>query len=229
MQKAGGKKKKKVHQQSSKTSWGQKQQPTTTTWIIKQKAPTTPVQSKPRSGKGTQTDSSISVRHSCQKTCESAVENGQQAEQSHRWSFSFKNHKVSQGTLMAQSPKTSQGGASLARKVQLPSMKIVQPIPSQPPAWQWRWKQSPMPSSGLPQGVTDHTCDNPHRLSELAINSEKWNGKPTLHMLMVISTFKNFCGCTALDMPEWRQMIEQIDWWAQQPSQVACFLEDLKE
>ena len=94
------------------------------------------------------------MRHSCQKTCKSTVKNGQQAEQSHRSSFSFKNHKVSQGTLMAQSLKTSQGGASLARKVQLPSMKTVQPIRSQPPAWQWRWKQSSMPSAGLPQEVT---------------------------------------------------------------------------
>ena len=33
-------------------------------------------------------------------------------------------------------------------------MKTVQYIQSQPPAWQWRWKQSPMPSAGLPQEVT---------------------------------------------------------------------------
>ena len=31
--------------------------------------------------------------------------------------------------------------------------KTVQPIWSQPPAWQWRWKHSPMPSAGLPQEV----------------------------------------------------------------------------
>ena len=48
---------------------------------------------------------------------------------------------------MAQSPKTSQGGASLSSKVRLPSMKTVQPIRSQPPVWQWRWKQWPMPSA----------------------------------------------------------------------------------
>ena len=46
--------------------------------------------SKPRSGKGTQTDSGVSTRHSCQKTWESTVENGQQAKQSKRSSFSFK-------------------------------------------------------------------------------------------------------------------------------------------
>ena len=48
--------------------------------------------------------------------------------------------------------------------------------------------------------------------------------------------------CTALNMPEWREMTEQIDWRAKQPSQlwlacgncgllvaiVACFSEDLK-
>ena len=36
------------------------------------------------------------------------------------------------------------------------------------------------------------------------------------------------CGCTALDMPEWRKMTQQTDWQAKQPSQVACFAEDLK-
>ena len=54
-----------------------------------------------------------------------------------RSSFSLKktaNHKTSLYTLMAQSPKTSQGGASLSSKVRLPSMKTVQPIRSQPPA-----------------------------------------------------------------------------------------------
>ena len=38
--------------------------------------------SKPRSGKGTQTNSGISVRHFCPKTWESTVRNGQQAKQS---------------------------------------------------------------------------------------------------------------------------------------------------
>ena len=40
--------------------------------------------------------------------------------------------------------------------------------------------------------------------------------------------FQTTCGWTALDMLEWREMIEQIDWRAKQPSQVACFSEDLK-
>ena len=40
------------------------------------------------------------------------------------------------------------------------------------------------------------------------------------------STFENSCGCTALDMPEWREMTEQVDWRENQPSQMACILED---
>ena len=42
------------------------------------------------------------------------------------------------------------------------------------------------------------------------------------------STSENSCGCTALDMLEWRDMTEQVDWWAKQPSQVAYFSEGLK-
>ena len=41
-------------------------------------------QVKPRSGKGTQNDSDVSMRHSCQKTLESTAENGQHAKQSQR-------------------------------------------------------------------------------------------------------------------------------------------------
>ena len=42
------------------------------------------------------------------------------------------------------------------------------------------------------------------------------------------STFENFCGCTALDMPECREITERIDRLAAQQSQVACVWEDLK-
>ena len=55
-----------------------------------------------------------------------------------------------------------------------PSMKTVQPLQSQPPVWQWRWKQSLMPSAGLPQEVTV-TCHHSNRFNELATKSEKWN------------------------------------------------------
>ena len=59
------------------------------------------------------------MKHSCQKTWESTVGNGQQAKRSQRSSFSFKktaNDKTSWCTLMAQSPRTSQGGASLFKQ-----------------------------------------------------------------------------------------------------------------
>ena len=68
---------------------------------------------------------------------------------------------------------------SLSSKVRLPSMQTVQPIRTQPPNRQRRWKLSPMPSAGLPQELTvGHTCHHPHRFNELATKSEKWNGKP---------------------------------------------------
>ena len=38
----------------------------------------------------------------------------------------------------------------------------------------------------------------------------------------------NECVLHALDMPEWREMTEQLDWWAEQPLQIVCFSEDLK-
>ena len=41
-------------------------------------------------------------------------------------------------------------------------------------------------------------------------------------------TFRNSSGRTALNMPEWREMTKQTDWWAMQPSQVVFILEDLK-
>jgi len=41
-------------------------------------------------------------------------------------------------------------------------------------------------------------------------------------------TFESSCGYIALDTLEWREMTEQIDWRAKQPSQMARFSEDLK-
>ena len=74
-----------------------------------------------------------------------------------------------------------------------------------------------------------HACHHSHRLNELATNNEKWNGKPRLdYVKWSTSTSENSCGCTALDMPEWREITEQTDWWAKQPSEFACFSEDLK-
>ena len=114
---------------------------------------------------------------------------------------------------MAQSPKTSQGGVSLSTKGWLPSMKTVQP-------------------PRLPQEVTV----KPHRPSYSQIQLacyKKWIVEWKAQTGMCrwsTSTFENSSGCSALslDMPEWRDMTEQIDWRAKQPLRVACFSEDLK-
>ena len=42
------------------------------------------------------------------------------------------------------------------------------------------------------------------------------------------STFEESCGCTVLDMPEQREMTEQIDWRAKQPSQKILSVEELE-
>jgi len=103
----------------------------------------------------------------------------------------------------------------------------MQLIRSQPSTWQWRWKQSPMPSAGLPQEVTIR----PHMSSSSQIqwsSYKKWRVEWEAQTEMSewsTSTFKTSCGCTALDMPEWRETTEQIDWRANHPSQVFAFRE----
>ena len=91
-------------------------------------------------------------------------------------------------------------------------------------SWQWRWKQLLYPPLDCLKGwQSDHTSS---QCIELATKSGmeaqtglcQWSA----------STFENSCGCTKLDMPEWREVIEQIDWRAKQPSQVACLSEGLK-
>ena len=132
---------------------------------------------------------------------------------------------------MAQSPKTSQGGASLLTKGRLPSMKTMQPIRSQPPAWQWSWKQSPMTSARLPQEVTFR----PHMPSSSQIQwacFRKWKVEWEAQTGMCqwsTSTFENSWGCTALDMPEWRETTEQIDWRPKQPTLVSQKLWSVEE
>ena len=132
-------------------------------------------------------------------------------------------------TLMALWPKTSLGVASLSSNVWLPSMKTVQPIWSQPPAWQWRWKQSPMPSSGMPQEVTV----GPHMPSSSQIQwacykKWKWNRKPTQECVNgqcpPSKTLWVYCpGHAGVKENDWAERLA-----VKQPSQVACFSEDLK-
>ena len=117
---------------------------------------------------------------------------------------------------MAQTPKTSQGGASLSSKVWLPSMKTVQPI----------WSQPPGPMRGDCQ--TTHVCHHPHNTMSMSLQQEvEWEVQSGMCWWST-STFENSCGCTALDMLEWREVTEQIDLQAKHPLQVDCFSEDLK-
>ena len=57
---------------------------------------------------------------------------------------------------------------------------------------------------------------------------KRWNGETQTRVCQwSTSTFENSCGCTALDIPEWREMTERIDWREKQPSQATHTLEDL--
>ena len=42
------------------------------------------------------------------------------------------------------------------------------------------------------------------------------------------SIFENSCRCTAFDVLQWKKLTEQIDWLAEQPSQMHCVFEDMK-
>ena len=53
-------------------------------------------------------------------------------------------------------------------------------------------------------------------------------GSPHWHVSYSTSTSENSCGCTALNMSEWKEMTKQIAWQEKQPWQLACVLEDLK-
>ena len=62
-----------------------------------------------------------------------------------------------------------------------------------------------------------------------ATESEKGNGKPRLACVNVRHPpSKKSYGCTVLDMPESKEMTEQIDWQATQPSQAVYVSEYLK-
>jgi len=128
---------------------------------------------------------------------------------------------------VTQSPNTSQGGASLSIKVRLPSMKPVQPIWSQPPASQWRWKQPPMSSAGLPQEVTVGL----HMPSSSEIQwacYKKWKGKPRLECVGGWHYHQKLqwvhCpGHAGVKGNDWADRLV-----GKATSQVVCFLEDLK-
>ena len=127
---------------------------------------------------------------------------------------------------MVQSPKTSQGGASCQarcnyhpwRQYSLYSLNLQldngggssHPCP---------------PLDCLKRWQSDHTCHHLHRFNELATKWKvEWEAQTGMCRWST-STFEISCGCTALDMLEWRETTEQVDWQAKQPSQVACFSE----
>ena len=72
--------------------------------------------------------------------------------------------------------------------------------------------QSPNPSAGLPQEVTvipHKLCYQPYRVNTLAAKSEEWNGKPRLECAHGRHPPpQNSCRCTALDMPERKELTD---------------------
>ena len=193
--------------------------------------------SEPNSGKGHQTCSGISMRHSCQKTL--------QLRHCRKWTagkmdsaikllIKRKTNKqrttTANGRVSYRSPKTSQGGASLSSKVRPPPTKTVEPVRSQPPDFQRRWKRWHVPSAGLPQGVTV----GPQTPSSSQIQwacYKKWHAKWEAQTCMYqcsTYTFGNSCECTALDMPEWSEIKEQIDWRVKATMIMGRTSEDLK-
>ena len=132
------------------------------------------VQAKPGTWKGTQTDSSVSMRHSCQKTWENTVENGQQEKQSRRSSFLFKKQQTANQRLVrvglhceARCDYHPWRQCSLyGLNLQLDNGDGSR-HPCPPLDCFKRWQ-------------SDHTCHHSHRFNELATKSEKWNGKPRL-------------------------------------------------
>ena len=70
-------------------------------------------------------------------------------------------------------------------------------------------------------GGSCRPCHHPCRFNEFAAKSEMWKEKPRPMCLVNIAS-ENSCGCTALDMLEWREMTKQIDWRAKEPTCLAC-------
>ena len=70
-------------------------------------------------------------------------------------------------------------------------------------------------------GGSCRPCHHPCRFNEFAAKSEMWKEKPRLMCLVNVAS-ENPCGCIAPEMLEWREMTKQIDWWAKEPTRVAC-------
>ena len=85
-----------------------------------------------KDGKNTQTDSGTSMRHSCQKTWEGTVENGQQAKRISRSGISFKKTASRRISVYIDGSVTKDqaGWGFTVKKVRPPSTKTVQPMRS---------------------------------------------------------------------------------------------------
>jgi len=156
--------------------------------------------SKLRSGKGTQPDSSLPMRHSCQKTRERTVENGQQANKNQRSSFSFKktaNHKISQCTLMAQSPKTSKARLHPWRQCGLYGLSLQldngggSSHPCLPLECLKRWQSDHTYANILADSMRDtHFCNlrpiAPHAHSSPISNNNKQTNKQKIIIVCVL-------------------------------------------
>ena len=65
--------------------------------------------------------------------------------------------------------------------------------------------------------LSAHACRHPHRVNELATNSEKWSGKPRLACANVRHPPSETPVIYFLGMPESREITEQIDWRTKKP------------
>ena len=169
--------------------------------------------SKPRNGKDTQTDSGVSMRHSCQTTWERTIENGQQAKQTRRSSFSFKktaNRKTS-WCMCTDGPVTKdqsgwgftvKHGATTIHEYRtsftVSTSSLIMEVEAVAPALRW--------TASRGDSRTTHVIILTDSVSLL----QKWKWKVQTGMCQRSTlTFENSCGCTLLDMPEWREITQR--------------------
>ena len=112
---------------------------------------------------------------------------------------------------MAQSPKTSQGMASLSVNVRLSSTKGTQPIRCQPPLLTMEVEAVTLSLHWIARDVTVRPhITIPHKFNELATNWVEWEAQTSKCQLMFDIHLRKLLWIYALDMPEWKEMMEQI-------------------
>ena len=79
--------------------------------------------------------------------------------------------------------------------------------------------------ASLPTWCTDNTFHHSQRLNEPAVKGGVWDGLPQLaHSHCSVFSCRDFCGSTAVGMPDSVGMNGQIDWQAQQIWHLVCCL-----